>query len=69
MEADHHHHHHHHLQPINAPTAGAQAFLIDYPQGERATHPMTDHCERCLASAIARRAHLPRGYRAPHRSR
>jgi hypothetical protein len=27
------------------------------------THPMTDQC--CLASAIARRAHLPRGHRAP----
>jgi hypothetical protein len=26
-------------QPINVPTAGAQAFLMDYPQGERAiTH-------------------------------
>jgi hypothetical protein len=32
-------HHHHHHQPINAPTAGAQAFLMDYPQGEQAiTH-------------------------------
>jgi hypothetical protein len=30
---------HHHHQPINVPTAGAQAFLMDYPQGERAiTH-------------------------------
>jgi hypothetical protein len=29
----------HHHQPINVPTAGAQAFLMDYPQGERAiTH-------------------------------
>jgi hypothetical protein len=29
----------HHHQPINVPTAGAQAFVIDYPQGERAiTH-------------------------------
>jgi hypothetical protein len=28
------HHHHHHL-PINVPTAGAQAFLMDYPQGGR----------------------------------
>jgi hypothetical protein len=28
-----------HHQPINAPTAGAQAFLMDYPQGEGAiTH-------------------------------
>jgi hypothetical protein len=28
-----------HYQPINVPTAGAQAFLMDYPQGERAiTH-------------------------------
>jgi hypothetical protein len=27
--------HHHHHQPINAPTAGAQAFLMDYLQGER----------------------------------
>jgi hypothetical protein len=26
-----------HHQPINVPTAGAQAFLMDYPQGERAT--------------------------------
>jgi hypothetical protein len=31
-----HHHHHHHHQPINVPTAGVQAFLMDYPQGERA---------------------------------
>jgi hypothetical protein len=28
--------HHHHHQPINVPTAGAQAFLMDYTQGERA---------------------------------
>jgi hypothetical protein len=28
--------HHHHHQPINVPTAGAQAFLMDYPQGEQA---------------------------------
>jgi hypothetical protein len=29
----------HHHQPINVPTAGAQAILMDYPQGERAiTH-------------------------------
>jgi hypothetical protein len=27
---------HHHHQPINVPTAGAQAFLMDYTQGERA---------------------------------
>jgi hypothetical protein len=28
-----------HYQPINVPTAGAQDFLMDYPQGERAvTH-------------------------------
>jgi hypothetical protein len=27
---------HHHHQPINVPTAEAQAFLMDYPQGERA---------------------------------
>jgi hypothetical protein len=27
--------HHHHHQPINVPTAGAQAFFMDYPQGER----------------------------------
>jgi hypothetical protein len=27
---------HHHHQPINVPTAGAQAFLMDYPQAERA---------------------------------
>jgi hypothetical protein len=26
-----------HHQPINIPTAGAQAFLMDYPQGERVT--------------------------------
>jgi hypothetical protein len=25
----------HHHQPINVPTAGEQAFLMDYPQGER----------------------------------
>jgi hypothetical protein len=30
----------HHHQPINVPTAGAQAFLMDYPQGEWA---LTDH--------------------------
>jgi hypothetical protein len=30
---------HHHHQRINEPTAGAQAFLMDYTQGERAiTH-------------------------------
>jgi hypothetical protein len=29
----------HHHQPINVPTTGAQTFLMDYPQGERAiTH-------------------------------
>jgi hypothetical protein len=29
----------HHHQPINVPTAGAQAFFMDYSQGERAiTH-------------------------------
>jgi hypothetical protein len=34
-----HNRHHHHHQPINAPTAGAPAFLMDYPQEERAiTH-------------------------------
>jgi hypothetical protein len=26
------------FQPINVPTAGAQAFLMDYPQGEQAHH-------------------------------
>jgi hypothetical protein len=32
-------HHNHHHQPINVPIAGAQAFLMDYPQRERAiTH-------------------------------
>jgi hypothetical protein len=25
----------HHHQPISVPTAGAQAFLIDYAKGER----------------------------------
>jgi hypothetical protein len=30
---------HYHNPPFNIPTAGAQAFLMDYPQGERAiTH-------------------------------
>jgi hypothetical protein len=29
------HHHHHHHQPINAPTAGAQAFLLDHILGNR----------------------------------
>jgi hypothetical protein len=30
---------HHHHQPIIVPIAGAQIFLMDYPQGERAiTH-------------------------------
>jgi hypothetical protein len=29
----------HHHQPINVPTTGAQAFLVDYSLGERAiTH-------------------------------
>jgi hypothetical protein len=27
---------HHQHQPFNVPTARAQAFLMDYPQGERA---------------------------------
>jgi hypothetical protein len=32
-------HHHHHHQPINVPTAGAQAFLMDCTYGKRAiTH-------------------------------
>jgi hypothetical protein len=30
---------HHHHQPINVPTAGAQAFLLDYAEGERAINP------------------------------
>jgi hypothetical protein len=31
--------HHHHHQPINVPTARAEAFLMDYTQGEWAiTH-------------------------------
>jgi hypothetical protein len=31
--------HHHHHQPINVPTTGAKAFLMNYPQGEWAiTH-------------------------------
>jgi hypothetical protein len=31
--------HHHHHQPIKVRTAGAQAFLMDQPQGKRAiTH-------------------------------
>jgi hypothetical protein len=25
---------HHHHQPIDVPTVGAQAFLMEYPQGE-----------------------------------
>jgi hypothetical protein len=30
---------HHHHQPINIPTPGAEAFLMDHPLGERAiTH-------------------------------
>jgi hypothetical protein len=34
-----HYNHHFHHQPINVPTAGAQAFLMDYTKGERAiTH-------------------------------
>jgi hypothetical protein len=95
---------HHHYQPNNVPTAGAQAFLMDWlltrrmghitPCGPSAdgwslptanttgtngltclpkhggarfnkflvTHPMTDQC--CLATAIVRRAHWPRGHRA-----
>jgi hypothetical protein len=31
------------------------------------THPKTGHWDRCLASAIARRAHWPLDHRAPHR--
>jgi hypothetical protein len=30
QSAAHQTHHHHHHQPINVPTAGAQAFLMDY---------------------------------------
>ncbi|RVE46045.1 hypothetical protein evm_009325 [Chilo suppressalis] len=98
-------HHHHHHQPINVPTAGAQAFPMDGigrlghdpPRGPSAdwrvlttadaagtngltclpkhggvrdsefsvTHPMTDHCESCLTSALAaeRAKHLR--HRAP----
>jgi hypothetical protein len=32
------------LQPINVPTAGARAFLMDYTQGERA---ITHHVVQC----------------------
>jgi hypothetical protein len=33
------HNHHRHHQPIDGPTAGAHAFLMDYTQGEQAiTH-------------------------------
>jgi hypothetical protein len=59
--------HHHHHQPNNVPTAGAQAFLVDYPQGERVItrhNPLRGPSVGCwvlttantaLASAIARR--------------
>jgi hypothetical protein len=30
VRTTHLHHHRHHHQPINDPTAGAQAFLMDY---------------------------------------
>jgi hypothetical protein len=33
-------HHHHHHQPINVPSAGAQALLMDHTEGEGA---MTRH--------------------------
>jgi hypothetical protein len=32
-------HHHHHHQPINVPTAGAQAFLMDYPTRRKGHNP------------------------------
>jgi hypothetical protein len=38
------HHHHHHHQPINASSAEAQAFLVDYSLGERA---ITHHAAQC----------------------
>jgi hypothetical protein len=34
----------HHHQPINVPTVGAQAFLMDYTQGERV---ITHHAGQC----------------------
>jgi hypothetical protein len=40
--------HHHHHQPINVTPAGAQAFLMDYPQGERA---ITHHATLTTANA------------------
>jgi hypothetical protein len=33
---------HHHHQPINVPTAEAQAFFMDYQQGDR---PLTHHTD------------------------
>jgi hypothetical protein len=38
----------HHHQPIHVPNAGAQAFLMDYLQGERA---ITHHAGRGLVGA------------------
>jgi hypothetical protein len=37
-------HIHHPHQPINVPTAGAQAFLMDYPQGKRAITTTRTQC-------------------------
>jgi hypothetical protein len=48
---------HFHYQPINVPTAGVQAFLMDYPQGERAiTHPagpVRFHLFQCYSTCVA----------------
>jgi hypothetical protein len=36
-------HHHHHHQPINVPTAGAQAFLVEHVQGAGQDRAITHH--------------------------
>jgi hypothetical protein len=52
-----------HHQPINVPTAGAQAFLMDYPQGEKKAKRLSyeEYCRRdrwlahpCLITAYIR---------------
>jgi hypothetical protein len=35
---------HHHYQPINVHTAGAQAFFMDFPQGDRAITTARTKC-------------------------
>jgi hypothetical protein len=46
-----------HHQPINVPTAGAQAFLMDYPQGDPSYYTLWNLCHSYFKGIIANIVH------------